>query len=132
MGGSMEKIIVKGLRLKAYHGVNPEEKVNGQMFELDITALIDAKSANASDEIDDTVSYAKIIKTARAVFTAESYNLIEYASNKVAMEIMKEYPKLKSVTVLLKKPEAPISADFDYVAVEETITREEYMEIVGE
>ena len=128
----MEKIIVKGLRLKAYHGVNPEEKINGQMFELDITALIDAKSANTSDELDDTVSYAKIIKTARAVFTAESYNLIEYASNKVAMEIMKTYPKLKSVTVLLKKPEAPISADFDYVAVEETITRDEYAEIVGE
>ncbi len=128
----MEKIIVKGLRLKAYHGVNPEEKVNGQMFELDITALIDAKNANASDELDDTVSYAKIIKTTRTVFTAESYNLIEYAANKVGMEIMKAYPKLKSVTVLLKKPEAPISADFDYVAVEETITREEYMEIVGE
>lgn len=128
----MEKIIVKGLRLKAYHGVNPEEKSNGQMFELDITALIDAKPANVSDELDDTVSYAKIIKTARAVFTAESYNLIEYASNKVAMEIMKTYPKLKSVTVLLKKPEAPISADFDYVAVEETITREEYAELVGE
>lgn len=125
----MEKIIVKGLRLKAYHGVNPEEKINGQMFELDITALIDAKNANASDELDDTVSYAKIIKTARAVFTAESYNLIEYAANKVAMEIMGEYPKLKSVTVLLKKPEAPISADFDYVAVEETITREEFAEM---
>ncbi len=128
----MEKIIIKGLRLKAYHGVNPEEKIEGQMFELDITALIDAKSAYASDELDDTVSYAKIIKTARAVFTAESYNLIEYAANKVGMEIMKTYPKLKSVTVLLKKPEAPISADFDYVAVEETITREEYAEIVGE
>lgn len=121
----MEKIIVKGLRLKAYHGVNPEEKINGQMFELDITALIDAKSANVSDELDDTVSYAKIIKTARAVFTAESYNLIEYAANKVGLEIMETYPKLKSVTVLLKKPEAPISADFDYVAVEETITRDE-------
>ena len=125
----MEKIIVKGLRLKAYHGVNPEEKINGQMFELDITALIDAKNANASDELDDTVSYAKIIKTARAVFTAESYNLIEYAANKVAMEIMREYTKLKSVTVLLKKPEAPINADFDYVAVEETITREEFAEM---
>lgn len=128
----MEKIIVKGLRLKAYHGVNPEEKINGQMFELDITALIDAKLANVSDELDDTVSYAKIIKTARAVFTSESYNLIEYAANKVGMEIMKTYPKLKSVTVLLKKPEAPISADFDYVAVEETITREEYTELVKE
>ncbi|MBQ7115816.1 MAG: dihydroneopterin aldolase [Clostridia bacterium] len=127
----MEKIIVKGLRLKAYHGVNPEEKINGQMFELDITAFIDAKPANASDELSDTVSYAKIIKTARAVFTAESYNLIEYAANKVCMAIMEEYPKLTSTTVLLKKPEAPISADFDYVAVEETITREEYLEIIG-
>ena len=128
----MEKIIVKGLRLKAYHGVNPEEKVNGQMFELDITALIDAKPASASDELNDTVSYAKIIKTARAVFTAESYNLIEYAANKVCMAIMETYPKLKAVTVLLKKPEAPISADFDYVAVEETITREEFTEIVNQ
>lgn len=128
----MEKIIVKGLRLKAYHGVNPEEKINGQMFELDITALIDAKSANVSDELGDTVSYAKIIKTARAVFTAESYNLIEYAANKVAKAIMEEYPKLESVTVLLKKPEAPISADFDYVAIEETITREEYAGIANQ
>lgn len=125
----MEKIIVKGLRLKAYHGVNPEEKIDGQMFELDITALIDAKKAAISDELDDTVSYAKIIKTARAVFTAQSYNLIEYAAHKVGMEIMGEYPNLESVTVLLKKPEAPIKADFDYVAVEETITREEFAEI---
>lgn len=125
----MEKIIVKGLRLKAYHGVNPEEKIDGQMFEMDITALIDAKKAAISDELDDTVSYAKIIKTARAVFTAQSYNLIEYAAHKVGMEIMGEYPNLESVTVLLKKPEAPIKADFDYVAVEETITREEFAEI---
>ena len=125
----MGKIIVKGLRLKAYHGVNPEEKIDGQMFELDITALADAKKAAISDELDDTVSYAKIIKTARAVFTAQSYNLIEYAAHKVGTEIMREYPALESVTVLLKKPEAPIKADFDYVAVEETITREEFAEI---
>ena len=84
------------------------------------------------EENNYKVKSYKIIKTARAVFTAESYNLIEYAANKVGMEIMKTYPKLKSVTVLLKKPEAPISADFDYVAVEETITREEYAEITRE
>ena len=32
----------------------------------------------------------------------------------------------------MKKPEAPISADFDYVAVEETITREEFAELTKE
>ena len=121
----MDKIIIKGLKLFAYHGVNPEEKVDGQNFILDITAQLDATKAKLSDNVDDTVSYAKIIKTVIAVFTAQSYDLIEAAANKVGMEIMKTYPQLQSVTIFLKKPEAPIKAEFDYVAVEEIITREQ-------
>ena len=121
----MEKIIIKGLKLFAYHGVNPEEKVDGQNFVLDITASLNADIAKASDNVDDTVSYAKNIKTARAVFTERSYDLIEVAANKVGVEIMKQYPRLQQVTVLLMKPEAPIKADFEYVAVEETITRDD-------
>ena len=31
----MEKIIIKNLEIFAYHGVNPEEKQNGQRFLLD-------------------------------------------------------------------------------------------------
>ncbi len=123
----MEKIIIKGLKIRAFHGVNPEEKIDGQNFILDITAELDVKKAQLSDNVDHTVNYAKIIKTATAVFTEKSYNLIETVANKVGVEIMKEYPKLKSVTILLKKPEAPINADFEYVAVEEVITREQMM-----
>lgn len=123
----MEKIIVKGLKIRAFHGVNPEEKIDGQNFILDITAELDVKKAQLSDNVDHTVSYSSIIKTATAVFTEKSYNLIETAANKVGMEIMRTYPKLRSVTVLLKKPEAPIKADFEYVAVEDTITREQMM-----
>lgn len=37
----MDKIIVKGLRFYAYHGVNPEEKEKGQPFIVDITAYAD-------------------------------------------------------------------------------------------
>lgn len=123
----MEKIIIKGLKIKAFHGVNPQEKIDGQNFILDITAELDVKKAQLSDNVDHTVSYSDIIKTAIAVFTEKSYNLIETAANKVGMEIMRTYPKLRSVTVLLKKPEAPIKADFEYVAVEDTITREQIM-----
>lgn len=121
----MEKIVIKGLKLFAYHGVNPEEKIDGQTFVLDITATLNADVAKNSDNVDDTVSYAKIIKTVRAVFTEKSYDLIETAANKVGMSIMETYPRLDSVTVLLMKPEAPVKADFEYVAVEETITRED-------
>ena len=125
----MDKIIVKGLKLFAYHGVNPEEKVDGQNFVLDITAELDTKKAQYSDNVDDTVSYAKIIKTVRAVFTEKSYDLIEAAANRVGVAIMQTYPEISRVTVLLMKPEAPIKAEFEYVAVEQTITREQMTEI---
>ncbi len=124
----MEKIIIKGLKLFAYHGVNPEEKVDGQNFVLDITAELDATNAELSDNVDNTVSYAKIIKTVRAVFTEKSYDLIETVANVVAAEIMKTHPALQKVTVLLMKPEAPVKADFEYVAVEKTIIREQISE----
>ena len=125
----MDKIIVKGLKLFAYHGVNPEEKVDGQNFVLDITAELDTKKAQYSDNVDDTVSYAKIIKTVRAVFTEKSYDLIEAAANRVGVAVMQTYPEISRVTVLLMKPEAPIKAEFEYVAVEQTITREQMTEI---
>lgn len=125
----MDKIIVKGLKLFAYHGVNPEEKVDGQNFVLDITAELDTKKAQYSDNVDDTVSYAKIIKTVRAVFTEKSYDLIEAAANRVGVAVMQTYPEIGRVTVLLMKPEAPIKAEFEYVAVEQTITREQMTEI---
>lgn len=125
----MDKIIVKGLKLFAYHGVNPEEKVDGQNFVLDITAELDTKKAQYSDNVDDTVSYAKIIKTVRAVFTEKSYDLIEAAANRVGVAVMQTYPEISRVTVILMKPEAPIKAEFEYVAVEQTITREQMTEI---
>ena len=37
--------------------------------------------------------------------------------------ILENYPKVQSVTVELKKPEAPINAVFDYVSVEMTRSR---------
>ena len=41
----MDKILIKDLKLYAFHGVNPEEKVQGQHFLLDIEAGIDLSNA---------------------------------------------------------------------------------------
>ena len=56
------------------------------------------------------------------MFTAEKYDLIERAAQVIADAVLDEYEDIFKVEVTLKKPEAPISADFDYVAV--SITRE--------
>lgn len=118
----MDKISIKGLKLFAYHGVNPEEKENGQNFVIDLDYYVNIARACQMDTLDDTVSYAKVVKTIRRVFTAEKYDLIERASQVIADAVLDEFEDIFKVEVTLKKPEAPISADFDYVAV--SITRE--------
>lgn len=119
----MGTIIVKGLKVYAYHGVNPEEKENGQVFVLDIQAQTDLRAACLSDRLEDTVSYAKIIKTTIAVMTAQKNDLIERAAQRVAEALLHEYPTLESVVVTLKKPDAPIHADFEYTAVKIEVRR---------
>lgn len=118
----MDKISIKGLKLFAYHGVNPEEKENGQNFVIDLDYYVNINKACQMDSLDDTVSYAKVVKTICRVFTAEKYDLIERAAQVIADSVLDEFEDIFKVEVTLKKPEAPISADFDYVAV--SITRE--------
>lgn len=113
----MDKISIKGLKLFAYHGVNPEEKENGQNFVIDLDYYVNIARACQMDTLDDTVSYAKVVKTIRHVFTAEKYDLIERAAQVIADAVLDEFEDIFKVEVTLKKPEAPISAEFDYVAV---------------
>lgn len=122
----MDKIIIKGLKVFAYHGVNPEEKVDGQNFILDITAYKNLKKAGETDNIDDTVSYAKILKTAVKVLNEDKYDLLEKVAQRVAQQIFLEFDSIKAIDVCLKKPESPIKADFEYVGVEISRTREDF------
>ena len=119
----MGKITVKGLKVYAYHGVNAQEKDEGQVFVLDIEAQADLRVACKTDRLEDTVSYAKIIKYARAAMTAEKNNLIERAAQRVAEGLLSEFPALEGVKLTLKKPHAPVNAVFEYAAVEIELKR---------
>ena len=114
----MDKLIIKDLNIYAYHGVNPEEKIEGQSFVLDIECKIDLSKPCITDDVNDTVSYAQIIKLIKKVFVAEKYDLIEKAAQVVADAVLGEFPAISKIKVLLKKPDAPVKADFGYVAVE--------------
>ena len=104
----MDKIYIRGLRVFAYHGVNPEEKEKGQPFELDVTLAADL---------------SKVAKCVLRTMQAGKDDLIERAAERVAQAVLGEFPLVQAVTVLLKKPRAPIAADFGYVAVEITRSR---------
>lgn len=119
----MDVIEIKGLELFAFHGVNPEEKEDGQRFLLDIKLTADLAKARQTDALSDTVSYAAVKKTAERVFTAEKYDLIERAAQVVCEAILQEHEKVLSVKLKLKKPDAPMKGTFEYAAVTVTEKR---------
>lgn len=118
----MDKITIKGLKLFAYHGVNPDEKEKGQHFIFDIDYYVNIAKACHNDSINDTVSYAAVVSVISKAFTAEKYDLIERAAQAAADAVLDSFEDIFKVEITLKKPDAPINADFDYVAV--SITRE--------
>lgn len=118
----MDRILIRDLKIFAYHGVNPEEKRDGQNFVLDMDLYVNITKACHSDDVNDTVSYAKVIKTVTSVFTAEKYDLLEKAAQITADAVLEAYTDVARVDIILKKPEAPVKADFDWVGV--NISRE--------
>lgn len=73
----------------------------------------------ASDRLEDTVNYSRVAKRVLALMQEQKDDLIERAATRIAEGILADFP-VEGVTVCLKKPRAPIAADFAYVAVEIT------------
>lgn len=113
----MDKIIIKGLKIYAFHGVNKEEKAQGQNFIVDAVLYVDLSKAGNTDKVSDTVSYAKVTKTIIKTVNEKSYDLLEKVATRIIQQIFNEFLSVKKVDVTVKKPEAPINADFDYMAV---------------
>ena len=61
-------------------------------------------------------------RSLRKFLFQDKFDLLERAAQVVADAVLGGFPAVKEVTVRVKKPYAPIKADFDYTAVE--ITRE--------
>ncbi len=114
----MDKILIRNLKIYAYHGVHSEEKENGQNFIIDIDAGVDIAEPCVSDNVDDTVSYSAIIYETQRIFTSQKDDLLERAAQRVADGLFEKFAKIHTLRILLKKPEAPIKADFDFVGVE--------------
>lgn len=120
----MDTVYLKGLEIFAYHGVNPEEKEDGQLFILDIAVDADLSIARRTDSLSDTVNYAALRKTVERAFTAEKFDLIERAAQVVCEAVLRDFPKVQRVTAMVKKPNAPMNAVFDYAGVRVSLSRE--------
>ena len=112
------KILLRDLRIFAYHGVNAEEKEYGQTFLLDVEMETDFTAAITGDDIGGTVSYAQAAKTLRKALTDTRYDLIETAADAAVRALFCAYPAVRRIRLRMKKPDAPMKAECAWAAVE--------------
>ncbi len=111
-----DTITLRGLRVRAHHGVYDFEREAGQDFVVDVEVGIDLQPASASDDVATTIHYGELAERVVAAVAADPVDLIETVAERVA-DLVLGYPAATSVRVTVHKPDAPISVPFDDVAV---------------
>jgi 7,8-dihydroneopterin aldolase/epimerase/oxygenase len=91
---------VHGLELFGRHGVNDDERRNGQTFLFDVTLEI---AEPEEDAIEATTDYRFVRDIVRAVNDAESYRLLETLAAAVADALNSEL-RVQRVRVSVRKP----------------------------
>jgi dihydroneopterin aldolase len=90
---------VHGLEVFGRHGVNDDERRDGQTFLFDVTLEI---SEPREDAIDATVDYRQVRDIVKSVSEAESYRLLETLAA-AAADALIQLP-VRSVSVRVRKP----------------------------
>ena len=113
----MDSIRIKNLKIPARHGVYEFEKEKDGTFELDIEIYLPLLKAGESDRLEDTINYEDIISVVTKAFTDKQYALVEAAAQSVCDRLLNDF-KIDKITVRVRKPHAPIDADFETVEVQ--------------
>jgi len=117
----MDKIRIENLEIYAKHGVYPEENKLGQLFIISADLYTDIRNAARRDDIRASVNYGEVCHFIKSLMENHTFKLIETVADFIAEQLLIKYPRLMTVTVEVKKPNAPILLHVEYVSA--VITR---------
>ncbi|MFE0731375.1 dihydroneopterin aldolase [Streptomyces antibioticus] len=112
----MDRVELRGLKARGYHGVFPKEREEGQTFIVDLVLGLDTRPAAADDDLTKTVHYGVVAEEVVAVVEGEPVNLIETLAERIARACL-AHDGVDEVEVRVHKPDAPITVPFDDVTV---------------
>jgi dihydroneopterin aldolase len=117
-----DRITLTGLRATGHHGVFEHERIDGQVFVIDVTVHLSLHDAAVSDDLDDTVHYGVLAEQVVDAVERDPVDLIETVAERVAAVAL-GFRRADSVDVTVHKPDAPITVPFADVSVSITRTR---------
>jgi dihydroneopterin aldolase len=117
-----DRITLTGLRAYAFHGVLEHERVDGQLFVVDVVVHLSLAEAGGSDLLAQTIHYGELAEAVVGAVERDPVDLIETVAERVASLVLLQ-PRAELVEVTVHKPSAPITVPFDDVSVSITRSR---------
>jgi dihydroneopterin aldolase / 2-amino-4-hydroxy-6-hydroxymethyldihydropteridine diphosphokinase len=112
------KIFIKNLKLYGYHGVNPEEKKEGQYFVFNIEINIFKNSFKGCDYLSETVNYSEAVNVIKEVNAAARYDLLETLAEEITIRISGLSLLISKVKTRVEKISPPINEKLESVGAE--------------
>jgi dihydroneopterin aldolase len=108
-------IELAGLELYGYHGVNPDEQRDGQLFVFDVWLEV-PDGTGSSDRIEDTIDYREVAALVREVSDGRQFQLLEALASMLAEALVARF-QVDAARVRVRKPQVRLDPPVDYSAV---------------
>lgn len=116
----MKDIIrMTGMSFYGFHGVSAAERETGRMFEVDCELEVDLAEAGKSDQLSDTIDYARVYDTVRETVEGTAFSLLEGLAAKLATQILDDFGAYR-VTLRVRKLDPPLGGHVKHIEVELT------------
>jgi dihydroneopterin aldolase len=109
-------IHLSGIQVFAHHGVFEDEKLNGQLFVVDVDVEYDASEAALTDAVADTLDYAAVAVAVRDAVQGEPVDLLEALGLRV-MKAIFAFDRAQAVNLTLHKPEVAMPVELAGVSI---------------
>ncbi|QTS83577.1 dihydroneopterin aldolase [Coxiella endosymbiont of Amblyomma nuttalli] len=87
----MDKLFIRNLRVLAWVGIFPYEKIAAQTVLLDIVFSVDTKYAASSDDLKHTIDYASIRESIIEFLNQNRFNLVETLADRCANFLLNRF-----------------------------------------
>lgn len=110
-------VCIERLRLHAFHGVLPQERIVGNDYEISLRLEYPLEKALRSDDVYDTINYADVLIIVKKEM-AQPSSLLECVAARIGESLFSNFPLLKSVEIKMMKRNPPMGDDCEGACVE--------------
>ena len=115
---------VERLSLYGFHGVLPEERRTGGLFEVSVAVAYPLEEPAREERLEKAVDYIALIRVIEEVNERRRYRLLEAFAVELAETILARFPRVREVRLEVRKCTPRLPQKMDAIAVEVRKRRE--------